>query len=187
MTLSAALLAILVSLPVHKSDRDEPPDDRRARLTELATEIAMQADVAACRDMSDCKVVFADRLVLAGSLLELFRSESALSQRVFTCQCERFECDPITRRSMVYHQARGLGQAHRFGLAARYWDQLCGSAYYQVRVAAAHLAGAITTCGSLAGGFSRYGTGAGCVAPLGLPRAKRAEVWIARLRREVTE
>jgi hypothetical protein len=187
LTLSAAILTALLALPIHRSDKDET--NREARLQGIATAIASATDRATCYQQPEgCRALYHDRLQLAGLLLTIAIAESAVSRRVQFCQCERYECDPAVVAGERVFRARGLWQPHRFGIAAQHWDRLCESVDVQAWVAAVQLAGAIGACGGrVAAGISRYGSGSGCVAPLGKPRADRAAAMTARIRRMVTE
>jgi hypothetical protein len=187
LTLPAAILSILLALPVHRSDRDET--NREARLQGVATAIASATDRATCYQQPEgCRPIYRDRLQMAGLLLTIAFAESAISKRVQTCMCMHWECDPHGPGWNRIFLARGLWQVHRFGLAAQHWDSLCESVDLQAWVAAVQLAGAIGACGGrVAAGVSRYGTGSGCVAPLGKPRADRAAAMAARLIKMVTE
>jgi hypothetical protein len=189
LTLSAAILSLLLALPVHKSDRQEPVLDRQARLAGVAEAISAAVDRATCHGQPDgCKAIFRDRLLLAGVVFEVARGESAFSGRVQSCQCERYECDPHKRKGgEVVHLARGLWQAHQFGLAAAHWEELCVDVNVAAWVATRQLAGAINACGSVAGGLTRYGWGSTCLRVLSSERDKRVQMWAAKLRGMVTE
>lgn len=153
MTLYPKILSILLSLQPAQVDQHEDPIERTARL----------GMVAAAIDDAVQSTAYRSKRELAATLIVLAIHESHFASNVQSCQCRRYECDPIRSRGQVIHQARGLWQVHRFGPARDAWDEMCVSVEVQARVAASLIAGAIGSCGSLAGGIARYGNGHSCV------------------------
>jgi hypothetical protein len=138
-----AILAIALSLPPTKYDRDADPDVKSMQLSEVAAAVAAET--------SDPRV--------AAFVLAWGWHESKFSIAIGECRCERWQCD--ARRlpdGKVEFRARGLWQSHRRG--APEWDQMCGPGgiRVQARQAVRHASWSLAKCdGDIRCAFRRLG------------------------------
>ena len=83
--------AVLMAQPRHTSDQDENPDDREARLREVAASVAAAVFHARCEKawaQSDCRPVWrGDRLTLAAAVLAMGWHETRWASRAQDGRC----------------------------------------------------------------------------------------------------
>jgi hypothetical protein len=108
------ILIWLMSLPWTAADKaTETVEMRHDRMTIIAESVADSAR--------------GDRLK-AAFLLTQFRRETHYDRNVQTCECRRFECDPIKTPDGTWFRAHSLSQAHEenFRDLATWWE-LCST------------------------------------------------------------
>lgn len=162
MTFILAIVFVLLHLPRHFSDAQEPAAERIERLTRMATGSAMACDVVTCVGQSKpCRPIYRDGAECAGALIQLARIESTLAAHVHRGECLPYECD----RGL----AVGPWQIHRLkAWNDSTWQSMHGDSVEATQatalVAARRIAGGVGACGSLAASFGRYNNGSGCAA-----------------------
>jgi hypothetical protein len=168
--MTAAVLAILLSLPRTPGDETEPAADRAARLNVLATAI----DTASKSNPG-----------IAGALIEQANSESNLDGAVAQCQCKRHQCDPLRSHGGIVFRAHGYFQQHNapHTWAPTWWESFCSPLDTTAQTIAARLIASRIDVTKLECSFARLkGLTVPCDAPWAVARAKRAREFAARLR-----
>jgi hypothetical protein len=179
MTLLETTLAMLLALPPHFTDRDEPPDDRKARLTNVAHAIDAATLRATCVNQPiDCKHLGRTRKQLVAALITIGWHESKWARYVQEGRCldgpVGSRCDD---RGTGLPRARSPWQIERVA-APSLWATPPGSpeALHEGAWHAARLwAAAWRRCEGRAptpavGAFAGYG-GTACVTPRAPARA----------------
>ena len=165
--LHEAILSILLSLPVHIADIGEV--GRFERFDNLAQGMSQACERAACWGpyAGDwCRVVYGDRVSMAGMMIELGYEETGFSRHVQVGNCGPYECDPYWVAGRLRHRSHGPWSAHRNGMPLERWNSFLGvelnnverAAWYSVTM----LAGGFGSCGNMPGAFARYARGFGC-------------------------
>lgn len=174
MSFASAVLSVLLASPVHVTDRDEPADARRARLSVVAQAIA----VASKSDPHN-----------AALLVAQWRGESGGARYVQEGRCadgpRGARCDP-DRHGVA--RARTPWQVWRVSCPVA-WDQPAGSIAELTAAASCTLRlmrsgmRRCTTNGypGLAGAFAGARGGAACVPPRAAERIKTYQWALSRL------
>jgi hypothetical protein len=193
MNLPASIVIVLSQFSIPSIDRDEA--NRNDRLTSIAIAITRAAEHATCTGafaVEGCKKIASDPNVVASELMAKTEAETNLRKNVHLGACKNWECDPVRVRVkggyVIYHQARGLWQAHRKGAwSSAEWDSLLGTTQQATDATAweatKSIAGYKGMCdGGIAGAFAAYGAGR-CIKPSEKMkrRARRAEAIRVRL------
>lgn len=165
LPLRETILALMLGLPAHHLDREEP-EARRARLQIVANAIADASQRATCSDdfASDgCRRVWPKApLDLSVLLVTQAYSESRFARNVHEGKCRSYECDPIRNAStgVLQHRARTLWQIHRIGPIETEWDIMLGvdaaSTAAAAWAATKILSRGYRACGSVSGAMARY-------------------------------
>lgn len=153
MILEEALLAWLMSRPIHKSDIGEV--DRLSRLSQVAEAIG---------------VVSGGNRLMAASLLVIADEESAFRRDVQTGNCPAHECDE--------GRARSAFQLHRPSTVSREaWLSWAGPDYANIFGAALQASKLLYAgrhkCGNIEGAMAYYATGGRCEWSRAKARADR--------------
>lgn len=142
MDLLTAIFAALMHMTPHKTDT-ESLADRQVRMHVMARAIDTATRRAACVDVpAPCKVIFADRRLLAALLLGKGRFESGFAEYVHEGRCED---GPVGARcdsdSKGIPRAHGPWQQWRSSVyPAEDWDALQASTQEATDLAAWHAA-----------------------------------------------
>lgn len=168
MTLTGAILIVLLSPPVASQDATESPYARVCRLADGAEGIARAAELATCTGVpKPCRRLWPGPVEeLAGNLSAIAVQETGLRGDVQRGFCGPHECDGVLLPSgRVHHRARSWWQLHRSRLVA--WDRIVGEGPEPVAEAAMGaarvLSGFRTACGGTTeGAHAGYAAGLSC-------------------------
>lgn len=171
MPLRETLFVILLGLPAHRTDNEEP-GARQERIHIIADAIVDASQRATCADAyasSDCVPVWPlSTIELSALLVAQAYSESRLAKNVHEGKCRAWECDP-TRSAytgQVRHRARSLWQIHRSSPVESEWEHMLGADLASTKAAAWAAAKLLSrgyrACGNIGGAISRYAGIDGC-------------------------
>lgn len=157
--LSLAVLALLLDLPRHGTDREEEEARRVERLSRASIAIAAVSE-------SFSPLPAGGPTEVAASLVSLGRHESMFAAYVGEGRCDRPPMAPSGKRASDCDQGKARGYWQVWGVACRGLDRTApGSADELVRgaeCAARIYWAAARRCRSLSLGFGRYARGHGC-------------------------
>ena len=142
-----SILAWLLAQPVSPYDRNEPVDERRSRLSDVALAIDTAAE--------------GDRMKAAFLAVQADR-ESGLRLDVEECRCPAKQCDK--------GKARGLWQLHKAPDSPEVWSAICSTDVEAQTIAARWTLRFYS--GSLECSFARMGGVARCDVPWAVERAR---------------
>ena len=199
MILQAAILAILLDVPVADADRSELWENRAQRLNGISVATSRAAYRATCSPLrwdadEECSPIAEDPIPVAADSMAVIVHESQLQRHIQAGECGPKECDPVlcvvNRHWSICHLARGIPQLHRKkGWSDEYWKGLAGlsqgSVDAQMWEATALLQADLAYCASLEGAFARYAKGHGCKWKGAAERAGLAREFTVRLRQLV--
>ena len=179
-----ALLALLLTLTPWYGDKDEAPEDRKARLTLVAKAVRKASARATCTDQpkpakgakaKKCQRIWhGDRDRLEATLVMLANQESGYARFVQDGSCNR---DPkLRKRWCDSGRAASVWQLQSgYRLTVERWRKMIGmtqDAHDRAAWRAAEsLSRGVTFCGHLRGAIALYATGRRCV----WSRAKKRE------------
>jgi hypothetical protein len=138
MSLSAWVLAAVLSLPPAYADREET--GRAERMTTVANAVVEVTARATCADsyaVPRCSPIWSgDRRSLAALLIAKGWWESRFARNVHEGQCRPDECDAVKWRGQIVHRARSPWQLQRTAYSSPEWDEMVGTSYPATRAAA---------------------------------------------------
>ena len=199
MILKAAILAILLELPVANSDHNELWEKRAQRLESVALAVTHAAFRATCGDLwanGHCAPIALDPIPVAASDMAIIEYESHLARRIQVGDCAKKDCDPkwvrLNGKRVLVHLARGLPQLHRQdGWSDWYWNRMIGTEQVDVDAsiweATFLFSRDLEKCGTLEGAMARYAKGTTCKWSGAAERAGMAREFEVRLRKLTEE
>jgi hypothetical protein len=128
----AAILALLLSYAPWYQDRQEPAEDRRARLGVVAEAIDDATTRATCQGLDPCTPIWPGRPVeLAAALARTGWFESRYARHIHEGRCGRWECDPFKLPSgRIVHRALSVWQVQPSRLVpTAEWRTIRGADY----------------------------------------------------------
>lgn len=186
MTLSEAILSVLLQLPALRTERDEPAEERSARLSVVAAQIA---GVVGNRPRG------VDEVEWAAALITQAKAESGFAKYVAEGRCQDgpvgAQCDPDKRgvaRARGYWQMWAVTCKKAWLAEVGSEEEVRASALCATRVM---LSGYVSCTGpgkdSWQGAFIRGGGGVSCVGPRGEKRVASFRRILSSLRRAMAK